>query len=110
MLEWVERRVERLRNWRNVAEVVCVVVKRFLPDASVYVFGSVARGDWSADSDIDVLIISGSVPEDEWERAKIAVAVKEALGSPAVVELHFATPEQYREWYAKFIDVFVEVC
>jgi len=57
-----------------------------------------------------VLIVSRSVPEDEWERARIAVAVKEALGSPAVVELHFATPEQYREWYAKFIDVVVELC
>jgi len=38
------------------------------------------------------------------------VAVKEVLGSPAVVELYFATPEQYRGWYAKFIDVVVEVC
>lgn len=63
-MEWGERSVERLRNWRNVAEVVCAVVKRFLPDASVYVFGSVARGDWSADSDIDMLIVSRGEGED----------------------------------------------
>ena len=84
-------RVEALRNWRRVAEEVCAAVRRYLPDAAVYVFGSVVRGDWAADSDIDILIVSECVPVDELERARIAVGVRDSLSMPAPVELHFAT-------------------
>ena len=56
------------------------------------------------------MIISERAPDDALERARIAVAVKEALGRLAPVELHFATPKQYAEWYAKFIDVSVKIC
>ncbi|MEM3834289.1 nucleotidyltransferase domain-containing protein [Pyrobaculum sp.] len=110
MLNWGVERVRAIKEWRAIAERICEEVRRYLPDAKVYVFGSVARGNWAADSDIDVLIISERAPDDALERARIAVAVKEALGRLAPVELHFATPKQYAEWYAKFIDVSVKIC
>ncbi len=110
-LEHAARRRRVLENWRAYVEAICREVRRYLEDARVLVFGSVARGDWSIDSDVDVLVISEAVPEDPLERARISVAVKEALDDPAApIELHLATPRQYVEWYSRFIDVAVEVC
>jgi len=82
-----------------------------LGEVRVVVFGSVARGDWSADSDIDVLVISPNAPEDPWERAKVAAALREAAGeAAALLELHIVRPEQHLGWYRRFIDAEVEVC
>ena len=70
-----------------------------------------AREDWSADSDIDVLVISPNAPEDPWERAKVAAALKEAAGEvAALLKLHIVRPERYLGWYKQFIDAEVEVC
>ena len=34
------------------------IIRRILPDATIYLFGSAAKGDRQADSDLDVLIIT----------------------------------------------------
>jgi len=77
-----------------------------LGEVRVVVFGSVARGDWPADSDINVPVISPNAPEDPWKRAKVAAALREA----ALLELHIVRLEQYLGWYRRFIDAEVEVC
>ncbi|MCD6409891.1 MAG: nucleotidyltransferase domain-containing protein [Candidatus Verstraetearchaeota archaeon] len=45
-------------------------LKSSFPDASVFLFGSLARGDWLEDSDVDVLVVTdylrGLKP---WERS-----------------------------------------
>ncbi len=105
------RRREVLENWRLYVERLCGKALELLGVVRVVVFGSVARGDWSADSDIDVLIISPNAPEDPWERARIVVALREAASEAAsLLELHIVTPEQYLRWYKKFIDVEIEIC
>jgi len=56
------RRRGVLENWRLYVERLCGKALELLGMVRVVVFGSVARGDWSADSDIDVLIISPNAP------------------------------------------------
>jgi Predicted nucleotidyltransferases len=68
-----------------------------LGDARVLVFGSAAWGDWTADSDIDVFVVSPNAPEDAWKRAEVAAALRKAAGeAAALLELHIVTPEQYK--------------
>jgi predicted nucleotidyltransferase len=106
-LRW--RRI--LEGWRQYVERLCAKAQELLGEARVVVFGSVARGDWAADSDIDVLVISPNAPEDPWERARVAAALREAAGEAApLLELHVVKPEQYLGWYRRFIDAEVEVC
>jgi predicted nucleotidyltransferase len=43
-------------------------LRNVLPDARVWLYGSVARGDWNLHSDIDLLVVGG-VPKDPLERS-----------------------------------------
>ncbi len=105
------RRRQVLESWRRHVKRLCVRAAELLGEARVLVFGSVARGDWSADSDIDVLVVSPNAPEDPWRRAEVATALREAAGEAAsLLELHIVRPEQYLGWYRRFIDAEVEVC
>jgi len=49
------RRREVLERWRLYIERLCQRAGELLGEVRVVVFGSVARGDWSADSDIECL-------------------------------------------------------
>jgi len=57
-------REERLRKARRFAEEV----RRALGKATVVVIGSTCRGDFNAWSDIDVVVISDSLPENPLHR------------------------------------------
>nr|KJR72789.1 MAG: DNA polymerase subunit beta [Thermoproteus sp. AZ2] len=111
---YIERGLWRrriLENWRSYLAGVCKRAAELLGEVRVVVFGSVARGDWAPDSDIDVLVISPAAPDDAWERAAVASALREAAGEAApLLELHIVKPEQYLNWYKRFIDVEVVVC
>ncbi len=67
-MEVIERRrrerEERLRRAKRFAESILGLVR----PASVIVIGSTARGDFNAWSDIDVLIVSPSLPKNPLER------------------------------------------
>lgn len=45
------------KNYLEVAERVKSIIWRFDPNARVYVFGSVVRGEYTALSDIDILAV-----------------------------------------------------
>jgi len=101
------------KEWRWYAEKICVKVKELLgDDASVIVFGSVVRGEWSSsESDIDILIISDKIPKEPYKQAELRVSLREFLGDLfAPFEFHLATWREYREWYSKFIDAEEKIC
>lgn len=50
-----------MRNYREVAKKVGSIVERFDPEARVYVFGSVVRGNYTAASDIDILVVTTKI-------------------------------------------------
>jgi len=106
--------MEKLR-WREYLSYFAQAAKRILgPQTRVLVFGSAARGELTADSDIDVLIIVPKVPERASQRATLVaqmLAEAEEKGMPwwYPVEVHWATPEEFERWYKKHLDAVVEL-
>ena len=90
------RRTEMVRNWRVWIEKIARIVKELLPDAEIYVVGSVARGDYVASSDVDVLVVAPSVPSDLRKRAEIKVLIEDKLQLPYYhpFEIHLLRPEE----------------
>jgi len=59
---------------KALAELKLNLIKRFNPAIELYLFGSVARGDYEDDSDIDVLVlmpgeINNSIEEEIFDEA-----------------------------------------
>jgi predicted nucleotidyltransferase len=72
-------------------------------DVRVLVFGSAVKGSWGPNSDIDVLIISDKLKENWIENMPTKLAIKKAAGSFSPFQVHLATPEEYRNWWKRFI-------
>jgi predicted nucleotidyltransferase len=102
------KRKRFLAEWREHVERLAQEARRLLGDARVLAFGSVVRGDWCVESDVDVLIVSPRVPSDAVEGVKLKVRLRELLGACIPLELHLAAPEEFEHWYKRFIDVYEE--
>ena len=76
-------------------------VNALAPDAQVYVFGSALKGELTASSDIDILIVTEKIRSRERHRlaAKIEARLGEDLASQ-IFELHVVEP-RYLEWYKR---------
>ncbi len=57
-------------------------VQKALPDARVYLYGSVARGDFHDESDIDLLVVSELLPQDPLERLRLLYRFVEGREEP----------------------------
>lgn len=88
-----------LKDYRRVAISVKEIVKRFDPNARVFVFGSVVRGKFTGASDIDILIVTERIDL----KYEIIVSVYQLIDAP--VELHVVTKEQLINWYSRFISL-----
>ena len=97
-----------LAEWREHVKRLAEGARRLLGEARVLAFGSVVRGDWCVESDVDVLIVSPNVPGDATERVKVKMRLMELLEARTPLELHLATPEEFEHWYKRFIDVYEE--
>ena len=90
------RRVKMLLEWRTWVQRIAGVAKELLPDAQVYVIGSIIRGDYVGGSDVDILIISREIPGKAIERAEIKAVIEERLNLPLYhpFEIHLLTPRE----------------
>ncbi|MGC8570229.1 nucleotidyltransferase domain-containing protein [Caldivirga sp.] len=103
------RRLEVLRNAKAyVKRIKEICVNEIDPECRVILFGSVAKGTYRIDSDVDVLVIT-SRATDAWSRAKIANMIHEKLGVYDPLELHVITMSEFENWYKRFMDVYEEV-
>lgn len=95
-------RLKMVKEWRVWVERIARVAKELIPDVEVYVIGSIVRGDYVGGSDVDVLIVSRSIPEKPFERARIKVLIEERLNLPYYhpFELHLLRPGE-AELYLK---------
>ncbi len=112
LIEQKKKNQKYFVEYRNYALEIKQIVKRWLEDARLLVFGSVVKGSWLPNkSDIDILIISKRVSKSATWQSDLKVQVLQELGDiTAPFEFHFATPETYSGWYQKFIqDDYVEV-
>lgn len=88
--EIVRRRRRQRRALLDIARTFAATIDRAIDLRAVVVFGSVARGDFNDDSDIDVLVIADTLPA-------AAPARLRALGLPPDrVEVVAWTPAEWR--------------
>ena len=97
------RRLNYLRNYDEVARSVKEICLRHDRNSRVILFGSVLRGNWTGNSDIDLLIILQS------PRAKDRIIIDIWKTVEAPVEIHFATEDEFKSWYLRFIDIYKEI-
>jgi predicted nucleotidyltransferase len=113
LIEQKKQNEKYFLEYRDYSLKVKEITKKWLNDETkVLVFGSVVRGEWIPNrSDIDVLIISENVSKSAIWQGDLKIKILSEIGDlTAPFEFHFATPEQYKNWYQKFIrNDYVEV-
>lgn len=74
-------------------------IKKILPEAQTFLFGSILENKLVAGSDIDILIIA-KVPKSQMERAGIIVKIEKAAKLPYVhpFDFHLLTQEEFGDW------------
>lgn len=97
-------RFRALLRWRQHLPGLIKAAKEVLPDAELYVFGSAVRGELTANSDVDVLIVSDGVIG--WQRHKIGAAIEERLEKALIFEIHLVT-QQEMGWYKRHAEQLV---
>jgi len=75
-----------------------------LPGCRVFLFGSTVEGHTTPGSDIDVLIYSPEMPEQQADRAELAASLTDVLGRVHPFELHFVGDEGL-EWYRRMANL-----
>ncbi len=95
------RRFRLLLEWRKFVSILHEAVKAFAPDAQVFTFGSALRGELTANSDVDVLIVTKKAKGRERHRLAAAIEAKldEKLAS-SIFELHVVQPQRL-PWYKR---------
>jgi predicted nucleotidyltransferase len=82
------------------------LVKGFIPNAEVYLFGSYAEGRVVASSDIDILVIVDEGDRARAEEVKVRVK-REYIDYP--IEIHVITKEEFDRWYKRFVGNLIKV-
>ena len=96
-----ERRRKYFEQLNEYLKKIKEIVKREIPDAEIYLYGSVVEGRFSIGlSDIDVAIVSDRFKDREKKLEVFGKLIKEFFDSP--FEFHVLTGEQWN-FYKKFI-------
>lgn len=95
--EILRKRTKIIRNWRNYAEKIEKAFKHVLgEDAEVYTFGSAFKGNTTARSDIDILIVTNKTIHSLSHRNRLGTMIEDAadLPNPHLLEIHIATRDE----------------
>ena len=103
--ELVEEKEKYFKNYILWCKKIKRKAKKVLKDDNikVLVFGSIIKKQWGPNSDIDVLIISEKIGNNWEDIIRIKTEIKKSVGLFSPFQLHLATPQEYNEWYKKFI-------
>ena len=106
-IQVVKRIAKTVERYRRELEVHLSTIRRlaveyFGPEVRVYLFGSVLRGDYGPQSDIDVAVVLKRRPSVE-ERAAFRSRLREELGLFHPFEIHIVSEEDWVGWYGRFI-------
>jgi predicted nucleotidyltransferase len=100
----LDRKKEKTKYFQKPlfwTKIIKKVVKEFLPDARVFLFGSVIEDKATLASDIDVLVTSFQMPKRQEDRAKIKAKIWEKVGLYSPFEIHLVDRKQFL-WYKHF--------
>jgi len=104
-----ERR-RMIEKWREFVSKIANVCKEILGECEVYVFGSVVENEWTGGSDVDVLVISNSIPLSSKGRAEIIAKIEEKANLPLAhpFEIHLITKDEAK-WYWKHVKKAIKI-
>ncbi|MGC8974904.1 MAG: nucleotidyltransferase domain-containing protein [Thermoprotei archaeon] len=95
-----------LNAWSHIKEIKNIC-KEFDQRCRLLVFGSYVRGNITPDSDIDVLLITNLAASPS-HRGRLLATIARKIGLETPFEIHVVTEEEYREWYSRFINNYIE--
>ena len=111
--------VELLLNIRRVRDRILSNINHYLdrirdtvlkldPNAELMLIGNYVRGDFRANSDIDVLVISDVYGDDPHKYVELVMRIIEKISEEVLIlfEFHVVTRRTYEDWYGRFIDVY----
>jgi len=105
----LEKRKKYFENYLKFARLIKKKANHIFGEVKVLVFGSVVKGDYLPNSDIDILIITKNLPQEFFEQVKLKQKLLEGLEENPF-QIHLATPQMYQRWYKNFIkDNYLEV-
>ena len=109
-MDVVVEKAKMLMNWRNWIGNVVKIIKEILPDAEVYVIGSVARNEHIGSSDLDLLIVSEKITDKLSERGKLIAEIELRSNLPLhhPVEFHLVKPQD-KDWYLRRSQKFIRL-
>jgi len=64
LIEEAKRRIETYKNLKHYLRIILDSIRELDNLAEIYLFGSVVEGTYTYSSDIDVLVITNSKPEE----------------------------------------------
>jgi predicted nucleotidyltransferase len=85
-------------NYTAWGKKILSAAQRILGPCEAYVFGSYSKGSATGASDVDILIVCGSLPSDCRSRGNIKARLEEDAKLPLYhpFEIHLATEEEAR--------------
>lgn len=97
LLETVSSNLVALREARNVASAYAEEIHRHFADRvrDVYLYGSAARGDWSPESDVDVLIVLDDISDEDTEWLVSRAVALGVLSSGFLLQPVFLTSSDF---------------
>ena len=95
------------KNYLNYAKKIKKIAQDLLGEVKVFIFGSVLKKN-KIPNDIDILIISPQF-KDYRKKREFRVKMWEKFGDFFPFEFHLVTPEEYQNWYQKFIKEKIEI-
>ena len=110
-MDTLRKRAEMVRNWRRWTGRIAEAVEEVVPEAEVYAFGSVVRGEAIGGSDVDILIIVDELPRGVLERAKTKESIVEKAGLPYYhpFQIHLVTREEAESYFEKAGDWIIRI-
>lgn len=107
LIEKTKREEKYFKNYLDYGKIIKKEAQNFLEDVKVYIFGSILKKD-EVPQDIDILIISPDLKEAV-KRSDALVRIQEKMDIFSPFELHFATPEEYNDWWKYFLKEKLEI-
>ena len=110
-MDTLRKRAEMVRSWRRWSERIAEAVGEVAPEAEVYVFGSVVRGEAVGGSDVDILIIVDKLPRGVLERAETKESIVERAGLPYYhpFQIHLVTREEAESYFERAGDWIIKI-
>lgn len=99
-LEYAKRVENLLRDVKERLKSVKREILKYVSNARIYLFGSLARGDYTACSDIDILVVVEDLKSIDKCKIKILI---EDMFPELPLEIHVVDKETLERWYMRFI-------